>query len=134
MDRATVEARRAYGRSRRRHVSRGAQGEWRAGAGRPDPVAVLKEADAARIPQLVALKMFRMAASPFGFFRGAAPVMAADLAALRTTGLRTQICGDAHVRNLGAYAAPDGHLVFDLNDFDETIVGPWEWDLKRLAT
>jgi uncharacterized protein (DUF2252 family) len=133
-ERGTVEARRACGRTRRRQVSRGAQGEWSAGAGRPDPVAVLQAADAARIPQLVALKVFRMAASPFGFFRGAAPVMAADLAALRITGLRNQICGDAHVRNLGAYAAPDGHLVFDLNDFDETIVGPWEWDLKRLAT
>ena len=134
LERATVEFRRAYGRSRRRQASRGAQGEWRAPAGRPDPVAVLKQADAARIPELVSLKVFRMAASPFAFFRGAAPVMAADLAALPVTGLRSQICGDAHVQNLGAYAAPDGHLVFDLNDFDETIVGPWEWDLKRLAT
>jgi uncharacterized protein (DUF2252 family) len=87
-----------------------------------------------QLPELAPLKVFRMAASPFGFFRGAAPVMAADLAALPASGLRTQICGDAHVKNLGAYAAPDGHLVFDLNDFDETIVGPWEWDLKRLAT
>jgi uncharacterized protein (DUF2252 family) len=75
-----------------------------------------------------------MAASPFGFFRGAAAVMAADLASLPTTGIHVQICGDAHVRNLGAYAAPDGHLVFDINDFDESSHGPWEWDLKRLAT
>jgi uncharacterized protein (DUF2252 family) len=75
-----------------------------------------------------------MAASPFGFFRGAASVMAYDLAPWPTTGLLVQLCGDAHVRNLGAFAAPDGHLVFDLNDFDETIRGPWEWDLKRLAT
>jgi uncharacterized protein (DUF2252 family) len=115
-------------------VPRGAQGDGHGASGRPDPISVLTEADAARIPELVALKVFRMAASPFAFFRGAAPVMAADLAALPVTGLRTQICGDAHVQNLGAYAAPDGHLVFDLNDFDETIVGPWEWDLKRLAT
>ncbi len=123
----------AYGRSRRGHLARGAQAGWRAGAQRPDPIAILKEANAQRIPELVSLKTFRMAASPFGFFRGAAPVMAADLAMLPVTGLRNQICGDAHVRNLGAYAAPDGHLVFDLNDFDETTVGPWEWDLKRLA-
>jgi uncharacterized protein (DUF2252 family) len=130
---AEPEARWAYGRSRRRRVPRGAHAAWRADAPRPDPIALLKEANAARIPELVSLKMSRMAASPFGFFRGAAPVMAADLATLPVTGLRTQICGDAHVRNLGAYAAPDGHLVFDLNDFDETMIGPWEWDLKRLA-
>ena len=74
-----------------------------------------------------------MAASPFGFFRGAVPVMAADLAVLPHTGIFTQLCGDAHVRNLGAFAAPDGRLVFDINDFDETIVGPFEWDVKRMA-
>ena len=129
----TPEERWAYGQNRRRRLPRGAHAAWRAGAQRLDPVAILKEANTGRIPELVSLKMFRMAASPFGFFRGAAPVMAADLATLPVTGLHTQICGDAHVRNLGAYAAPDGHLVFDLNDFDETTVGPWEWDLKRLA-
>jgi uncharacterized protein (DUF2252 family) len=75
-----------------------------------------------------------MAASPFGFFRGAAAVMASDMARLSTTGIHVQICGDAHLRNLGAYAAPDGHLVFDINDFDESVHGPWEWDLKRLST
>ena len=74
-----------------------------------------------------------MAASPFGYFRGAVPVMAADLAVLPSTGLTAQLCGDAHVRNLGAFAAPDGRLVFDINDFDETIRGPFEWDLKRMA-
>ena len=74
-----------------------------------------------------------MAASPFGYFRGAVPVMAADLAVLPSTGLVCQLCGDAHVRNLGAFAAPDGRLVFDINDFDETIRGPFEWDLKRMA-
>jgi len=131
--RGDPEERWAYGRSRRRRVAREAQAAWRAGAERPQPVAVLKSANLERIPELVALKTFRMAASPFGFFRGAAPIMAADLATLPASGLHTQICGDAHVRNLGAYAAPDGHLVFDLNDFDETTVGPWEWDLKRLA-
>ncbi len=74
-----------------------------------------------------------MAESPFGYFRGAAPVMAADLAQLPSTGIVSQLCGDAHVRNLGAFAAPDGRLVFDINDFDETIRGPFEWDLKRMA-
>ena len=87
-----------------------------------------------RIASLVALKYERMLASPFGFFRGAVSVMAADLAALPNTGILSQICGDAHVRNLGAYAAPDGRLVFDINDFDETCIAPFEWDLKRLAT
>ena len=87
-----------------------------------------------RVPQLVTLKYERMLASPFGFFRGAVPVMAADLALLPHTSIVNQLCGDAHVRNLGAFAAPDGRLLFDINDFDETIRGPFEWDLKRLAT
>ena len=86
-----------------------------------------------RVPALIALKYELMALSPFGYFRGAAPVMAADLAVLPQTGITSQLCGDAHVRNLGAYAAPDGRLVFDINDFDETIRGPFEWDLKRMA-
>ena len=128
---AARDAARDCGRSLRRRVSRATQGEWQAAADRSAPVALLNAADAQRIPELVQLKLFRMAASPFAFLRGAAPVMAADLAPLPVTGLRVQLCGDAHVRNLGAYAAPDGHLVFDLNDFDETIVGPWEWDVKR---
>jgi uncharacterized protein (DUF2252 family) len=86
-----------------------------------------------RVPALIQLKYQLMAASPFGYFRGAAPVMAADLAVLPSTGIICQLCGDAHVRNLGAFAAPDGRLVFDINDFDETIRGPFEWDLKRMA-
>ncbi len=87
-----------------------------------------------RVPSLVTVKYERMACSPFGFFRGAVPIMAADLAGLPNTGIVNQICGDAHVRNLGAYAGPDGRLVFDINDFDETTRAPFEWDLKRLAT
>ena len=86
-----------------------------------------------RVPALVKLKYQLMAESPFGYFRGAVPVMAADLAMLPNTGIVCQLCGDAHVRNLGAFAAPDGRLVFDINDFDETIHGPFEWDLKRMA-
>jgi uncharacterized protein (DUF2252 family) len=87
-----------------------------------------------RVTALIPLKYERMAVSPFGFFRGAVPVMASDLSHGSNTGIHTQLCGDAHVRNLGAFAAPDGRLVFDINDFDETIRGPFEWDVKRLAT
>jgi uncharacterized protein (DUF2252 family) len=97
-------------------------------------VSIIARSMRGRIRALVALKYERMTASPFGFFRGAAPVMAADLAAMPNTGILSQICGDAHVRNLGAYAAPDGRLIFDINDFDETCVAPFEWDLKRMAT
>jgi uncharacterized protein (DUF2252 family) len=86
------------------------------------------------VASLLAIRWQRMAASPFGFFRGAVPIMAADLAVLPHTGILCQLCGDAHVRNLGAFAAPDGRLVFDINDFDETIRGPFEWDVKRMAT
>src|SRR6185437_317758 len=86
------------------------------------------------VPALVSLKYERMALSPFGYFRGAVPVMAYDLSLVGNTGILSQLCGDAHVRNLGAYAGPDGRLVFDINDFDETIVGPFEWDVKRMAT
>ena len=95
---------------------------------------LMEESMRGRVPQLVALKYERMVESPFGYFRGAVPVMAADLSTLANTGIITQICGDAHVRNLGAFAAPDGRLVFDINDFDETKRAPFEWDLKRLAT
>ena len=122
------------GKSLRNQVKRDRAATWAPKKGRGDPVALILAANAGRLPRLLPIKMGRMAAEPFAFFRGAAPLMAADLAPLPVTGLRVQICGDAHVRNLGAYAAPDGHLVFDINDFDETIRGPWEWDLKRLAT
>ncbi len=94
---------------------------------------LLQEANAERLPELVPIKVTRMAQSPFSFYRGAAPLMARDLSRTPETGLGVQICGDAHVQNVGAFAAPDGHLVFDLNDFDETIPGPWEWDVKRMA-
>jgi uncharacterized protein (DUF2252 family) len=97
-------------------------------------LAILATVNAGRLPTLLPEKIRRMRRSPFAFFRGAAVLMAADLASGVRTGITAQLCGDAHVRNLGAYAAPDGTLVFDLNDFDETIEGPWEWDVKRLAT
>ncbi len=126
--------RRAFGKGLRSRLHRVDQRLWNPKSPhRADPLEVIRAVNARRLAHLIPLKMKRMAASPFGFFRGAAPVMAADLALLPTTGLRVQMCGDAHVRNLGAYASPDGMLVFDLNDFDETMPGPWEWDLKRLA-
>ncbi len=122
------------GKRLRKKLSRRDQSLWQAAPGRSDVVDHLIAANRGRLPHLLPIKYGRMAASPFGFFRGAAPIMAADLAAQPFTGVLVQICGDAHVRNLGAFAAPDGHLVFDINDFDETLCGPWEWDLKRFAT
>jgi len=130
---APVKERLAFGKGRRRAVPRTEQGVLKEWAGRPDPLAVLLKASRGRLPELLPIKWGRMAASPFGFFRGAVPVMALDLARSAVTRIRVQMCGDAHVRNLGAFAAPDGHLVFDINDFDETMPGPWEWDVKRLA-
>lgn len=124
----------AQGKEHRKRLRRAEQGEWQPPKNRPDPVEMMLACNHGRLSDLIPLKMARMSASPFGFFRGAAPLMAADLAGLPYCGLEAQICGDAHVRNLGAYAAPDGHLVFDINDFDETVRGPFEWDLKRLAT
>ena len=130
----TSRERRALGQARRKQVRRQDHGRWDAKLRQHDAVALVAESMRGRVPGLVALKYERMLASPFGFFRGAVPVMAADLALLPHTGIVNQICGDAHVRNLGAFAAPDGRLLFDINDFDETIRGPFEWDLKRLAT
>jgi uncharacterized protein (DUF2252 family) len=126
--------RRAFGQTRRKQLRRQEHNRWRSADRQTDPIDALAVSSAGRVPSLLAIKWQRMAASPFGFFRGAVPVMAADLAALPHTGLFTQLCGDAHVRNLGAFAAPDGRLVFDVNDFDETLRGPFEWDVKRLAT
>ncbi|WP_238324506.1 DUF2252 domain-containing protein [Pseudacidobacterium ailaaui] len=128
------QQRRERGRQHRRQVRRQDHAHWRPEARRHNPLALMEASMRGRVPSLIALKYERMTASPFGFFRGAVPVMAADLSLLPHTSILNQICGDAHVRNLGAYAAPDGRLVFDINDFDETIRGPFEWDLKRLAT
>jgi uncharacterized protein (DUF2252 family) len=130
----TPQERRAQGQARRKQLKRQHHAVWDAKQRRHDPLKLLEKSMRGRVPALVALKYERMLASPFGFFRGAVPVMASDLALLPNTGIVNQICGDAHVRNLGAYAAPDGRLVFDINDFDETTRGPFEWDLKRLAT
>ena len=127
-------ARRALGEAARKRLARSGHAVFSLAHCPKDPLRLLHESERGRVPALVALKHQRMVASPFGFFRGAVPIMAADLAAHPNTGLLTQLCGDAHVENLGAYASPlDGRLLFNINDFDETIPGPFEWDLKRLA-
>jgi uncharacterized protein (DUF2252 family) len=131
---STSQERRALGQARRKQVRRQDHAHWDGKLRQHDPLKLVAESMRGRVPSLVTLKYERMLESAFGFFRGAVPVMAADLALLPHTGIVNQICGDAHVRNLGAFAAPDGRLLFDINDFDETIRGPFEWDLKRLAT
>jgi len=131
--RQDAEKRRLYGQSRRRILKRSEQSVWDPSRRSHDPVEVILSANKDRLSGLLPIKMARMAASPFGFFRGSVPLMAVDLALLPATGIEVQICGDAHVRNLGAFAAPDGRLVFDINDFDETIRAPWEWDVKRMS-
>ena len=127
------EERRNLGQTRRKQVGRQEQSELKPKARKTPAGVLLERSMKGRVPALVKLKYQLMAGSPFGYFRGAVAVMAADLAVLPDTGIVSQLCGDAHVRNLGAYAGPDGRLVFDINDFDETIRGPFEWDLKRLA-
>jgi len=122
----------ALGKAARARTPRSAHAEWQPRDGR-DPVALLSEQDETRVPELVPIRYGRMLRSPFAFFRGAAIVMAADLADTPTTGLRVQLCGDAHLLNFGVFSAPDRRLVFDCNDFDETAPGPFEWDVKRLA-
>ncbi len=122
----------ADGKGRRRKVPRSRHGEWEPPADR-DPLATLAAQDKERVPELVPIRYGRMLTSAFAFFRGGAAVMAADLAADPDTGLRVQLCGDAHLSNFGVFAAPDRRLVFDCNDFDETLPGPFEWDVKRLA-
>ena len=123
----------AAGKALRKDVPRSAHGKWRPDPHRPDPIAILEEQAKIRVPELVPIRYGRMLASPFAFYRGAAAVMAWDLGNSATTTIRVQACGDAHLVNFGAYAAPDRRLVFDLNDFDETLPAPFEWDLKRLA-
>ncbi len=129
-----VSERAASGKAARSASPRSAHAEWEPSGGRPDPVAILGRQATSRVPELVPIRYGRMAASPFAFYRGAAAVMAADLATTPVSGLRVQACGDAHLSNFGAFGAPDRRLVFDLNDFDESLPGPWEWDVKRLAS
>ena len=133
MRQSTPAERAEFGRKARALVPRSSHGEWAPAAGRTDPLQILALQATTRIPELVPIRYGRMAASAFAFFRGAAAVMAADLAAGDGTGLEVQLCGDAHLSNFGGFASPERDLIFDVNDFDETIPGPFEWDLKRLA-
>ena len=123
----------AAGRELRKQVPRAAHGDWQPAADRPDPVAVLVAQGESRVPDLLPIRYGRMAESAFGFFRGAAAGMAADLAGTPSTGITVQVCGDGHLLNFGGFATPERRLIFDVNDFDETLPGPWEWDLKRLG-
>ena len=130
---AGYQERHERGRDARRVVPRGSHAEWAPAPDRPDPIELLEAQARDRIPDLMPIRYSRMMASPFAFLRGSAIVMANDLAGTPKTGIQAQLCGDAHLSNFGAYASPERALLFDLNDFDETLPGPWEWDVKRLA-
>lgn len=129
-----IKERLAAGKRLREKFPRSEQGVYIPAANRVDPVSILKRQDKARLPELVPIRYARMLASPFAFLRGGAAIMAADLAAGKTTGIRVQACGDMHVANFGVFASAERNLIFGINDFDETLPGPWEWDLKRLVT
>ena len=130
----TVAERTADGRAARTDVPRSVHATWEPSAGRPDPVALLQEQGESRVPELVPIRYGRMLVSPFTFYRGAAYLMASDLSTIPSTRQVVQLCGDAHLSNFGVFAAPDRRLVFSINDFDETLPGPFEWDVKRLVT
>jgi uncharacterized protein (DUF2252 family) len=130
----SVEERMTMGKAIRDKVPRPSQAKWQPAANRESPVAILKRSNENRIHDLLPIRYGRMKRSPFAFFRGAAAIMAADLATTPVTQLRVQLCGDCHLLNFGGYGSPERRIVFDINDFDETLNGPWEWDLKRLAT
>jgi uncharacterized protein (DUF2252 family) len=132
-NRLTVDERVARGKRARTDAPRTSHGKWTPSLVRPDPVSLLEEQAKTRVPELVPIRHGRMLASPFAFFRGGALVMASDLSTTSNSGITVQCCGDAHLSNFGLFGTPERQLVFDLNDFDETLPGPWEWDVKRLA-
>ena len=121
----TVEERVARGRTARRQAPRSAHARWEPAPGRPDPIALLEEQAASRVPELVPIRYGRMLVSPFTFYRGAALIMAADLAGTPVSGVAVQLCGDAHLSNFGVFGTPERRMIFDINDFDETLPGPW---------
>ena len=133
VDHLTVDERVARGRAARAEVRRRVHADWEPPPHRPDPVDLLEEQSQARVQELVPIRYGRMLVSPFTFFRGGAYLMASDLAGMPRSGLHAQLCGDAHLSNFGGFAAPDRRLVFSINDFDETLPGPFEWDVKRLV-
>jgi uncharacterized protein (DUF2252 family) len=130
---SSADERAAAGKAARGEAPRSSHAEWQAADDRDDPVDLLERQAETRVPELVPIRYGRMLVSPFAFFRGAAAIIAADLAGTPHSGFDVQLCGDAHLENFGAFAAPDRRLVFDVNDFDETLPGPWEWDVKRLG-
>ena len=130
---ASYQRRYERGRAARRAAPRGSHAEWTPASDRPDPVDLLEAQAKDRDPDLLPIRYGRMTASPFAFMRGAAILMAGDLALTPKSGIQAQLCGDTHLMNFGAYASPERALLFDVNDFDETLPGPWEWDVKRLA-
>jgi uncharacterized protein (DUF2252 family) len=132
--RLTAHDRQTAGKNLREKVSRKSHSQWICPKDRPDPTELLKDADRGRLVNLLPIRYDRMRESPFAFFRGSAALMAADLAATATTGILVQACGDCHVANFGGFGTPERQLVFDINDFDETLPAPWEWDVKRLAS
>jgi len=134
LTRASPETRLEVGRALRAKVPRKSHAVWKAPSNRPDPVQLLMDSDTERIAKLLPIRYGRMSKSPFTFLRGAAAIMAFDLARTPTTRLRVQACGDCHIMNFGGFATPERNLIFDINDFDETLPAPWEWDLKRLTT
>jgi hypothetical protein len=127
------EERIMLGKSIRKQVPRSSHGDWTPSPDRPDPLDLLQAQDKGRLQDLLPIKYGRTLASPFAFLRGSAVVMASDLASSPVSGQNVLLCGDAHLANFGVFATPERNLVFDINDFDETYPGPWEWDLKRLA-
>jgi uncharacterized protein (DUF2252 family) len=129
----TIEQRLQSGKNLRERIPRSSHSQWTSPKNRADPTELLKESDRGRLPSLLPIRYARMRESPFAFFRGAAAMMAADLASTPVTGIRVQACGDCHVANFGGFGTPERQLVFDINDFDETLPAPWEWDVKRLA-
>ncbi len=129
----SVEQRMNEGKALRQKVSRTSQAKWTAPSGRPDPIEILRQSDQGRLSELLPIRYGRMRQSPFAFFRGSAAVMAWDLSKTPATGIRVQACGDCHAANFGGFASPERQLLFDINDFDETLQAPWEWDVKRLA-
>jgi uncharacterized protein (DUF2252 family) len=129
----SVGERTALGRAARAQTPRESQATWTAPAARPDPIGLLEEQARTRVADLVPIRYGRMLASPFAFYRGAAVIMASDLSTTPQSGLQAQLCGDAHLANFGGFASPERELIFSINDFDETLPGPWEWDVKRLA-
>src|SRR5271157_2558728 len=129
----SADERRAAGKALRDAAPRAAHGGWKPPKDRRDPIELLHESNESRIPELIPIRFGRMSQTPFAFYRGAAAVMAADMSSTPASGLRVQACGDAHLMNFGGFATPERNIFFDINDFDETLPAPWEWDVKRLT-